>query len=58
MKSKKQRKILKPGTVSDEDVLAYTGHKGVMTFDELNKENQTSDEDNRPTSRDKLDQKK
>ena len=58
MKSKKQRKFLKPGTVSDGDVLAFTGHKGVMTFDELNRENQIPDEDNRPTSGDKLDQKK
>ena len=58
MKSKKNRKLLKLGTASDEDVLAYTGHKGVMTFDELNRENQIPDEDNRPTSGDKLDQKK
>ena len=58
MKSKKNRKLLKPGTASDEDVLAYTGHKGFMTFDALNKENQISDEDDRPTSGDKLDQKK
>ena len=57
VKSKKQRKLLKLRTGSSE-VLAYTGHKGAMTFDALNKENQkSSEEDIRPLSGDK-DEKK
>ena len=50
VKSKKQYKILKLRTGSEE-ALAYTGHKGVMTFDTFNKEYQkSSEEDIRPLS--------
>ena len=57
MKSKKLRKLVKLESGNSE-VLAYTGHHGVMTFESLNKENkQLSPEDGQSPPKELVDKK-